>query len=156
MQQCKMWACKEFMWLSETDNMEKGVVAISSCLLYSLNHKLWRGLKNSKRGRLDHWAAPVGKISMCSAESFSYITENLCPAASPPRLWTSSKCINLKWSPLPPIEPSVLPVLCMSFTFIWTAWVCLYGDALLHSVFQKITIRYFSLSLSRSTVNLID
>lgn len=73
--------------------------------------------QKSERGHRDHWAAPVGKTSVRWVDSFSYITENLGPATSPPRLQKSSKCINIKWNLLPPIEPSVLPVLSMSFTF---------------------------------------
>lgn len=111
MQQCEMWACREFMWLSERGTMEKG-----NCSIFFLSSLLWRGLKKSKRRHFDNWAAPVGKIAVYWEDSFSHITEKLCPAASPPRLQTSWKCINIEWSPLPPIEPSVLPVLCMSFT----------------------------------------
>lgn len=154
-----MWACKEFTWLSERGTMEKGVVAISSCLLYSLSHQLWRGLKKSKRGCLDHWAAPVGKISVCWADSFSYIKGNFCPAASPPRLKTSNKCINMKWSPLPPIEPSVLPLFCMSFTFSVLYLDCLSVFIWRRSIafcFPENNYQILFPSLSRSTVNLID
>lgn len=59
------------------------------------------------------------------------------------------------WLPLSPVFFQYCACPLPSACFIWTALVFIWWCSM-HSVFQKITIKHFSLSLSRSTVNLID
>lgn len=120
---CRCLLGRDFRRKSTT---QQGIVAFASSLLVKPQATNSKSSAKIQRGKFWSFESPCGENSVCWADSFPYFTERLCPAAFPtPRQRTSPERISVKWSPLRPVEPSVLPALCVPLAFSLRSLACL-------------------------------